>query len=160
MSNQAMTWAFAYEAPSSTCKLVLLPLANYADENGECFPSVQRIVQQTGLSERAVRNAIAKLIDVGAISKTERRRKDGTQTASRYTLNMQGAPDAVCTVNRVHDVPVQGAPRAPLTSFEPSLEPSLEASLRRSPPIRCRRRRRTGPPPVQGPKTTGPAPAG
>ena len=145
MSVQCIAQAFAYDAPSPTTKLVLLALANYADENAQCFPPVKRIVAETGLSERAVRNAIKALIDAGAVVKEQRRRKDGTQTSDLFTLfpkpssqtarraGSQTAPDAACEPNRLHDVPVQTAPGAPLTTFEPSLEPSLAAVVTREP---------------------------
>lgn len=124
MSVQCISAAFAYEAPSPTCKLVLLALANYADENRQCFPPVKRIAKETGLSERAVRNAIKSLMDCGAIEKQERRRANGTQTSDLFTLTLQAASNAVCASDRLHDVPQQTAPRAPLTTLEPSLEPS------------------------------------
>ena len=144
MSVQCIAMAFAYPAPSPTTKLVLLALANYADENAQCFPPVKRIVAETGLSDRAVRNAIQLLISVRAIEKATRRRKNGTQTSDLFTLFPNGgegrtapraggrrcrteqtAPDAGCDDDRLHEVPVQTAPRATLTTFEPSLEPSL-----------------------------------
>lgn len=152
MSVQCIAKAFAYEAPSPTTKLVLLALANYADENAQCFPPVKRIVAETGLSDRAVRNAIQLLISVRAIVKATRRRKNGTQTSDLFTLfpdggetqtapraggrrcrSEQTAPDAVCDDDRLHDVPVQTAPRATPTTFEPSLEPSLAAVDARAP---------------------------
>lgn len=145
MSVQCISRAIAYDAPSPTAKLVLLILANYADENGQCFPPVKRIVADTGLSERGVRGAIKALMDCGAVSKAARRRKDGTQTSDLFTLfhgakeqtapraPSQPAPDAACDDDSLHHVPVQPAPRAPLTSFEPSLEPSLAAVVVREP---------------------------
>ena len=152
MSVQCISMAFAFEAPSPTTKLVLLALANYADENAQCFPPVKRIVAETGLSDRAVRNAIQLLISVRAIEKATRRRKNGTQTSDLFTLfpdggetqtapraggrrcrSVQAAPDAVCDADRLHDVPVQTAPRATLTTFEPSLEPSLAVVDARAP---------------------------
>lgn len=134
MSVQSISAAFAYSAPSPTAKLVLLALANYADENDQCFPSVRRISSETGLSERAVRNAIKALTDCRAVTKEARRRRDGTQTTDLFTLNIQAAPNAVSQAapgavsapDRLHDVPQQTAPRAPLTTFEPPLEPSLK----------------------------------
>lgn len=144
MSVQCIAMAFAFDAPSPTTKLVLLALANYADENAQCFPPVKKIVAETGLSDRAVRNAIQSLIAVRAIEKATRRRKNGTQTSDLFTLfpdgghnqtarraggtkcrNEQTAPDAAGDADRLHEVPVQTAPDAGLTTFEPSLEPSL-----------------------------------
>ena len=52
MSVQCIAMAFAFDAPSPTTKLVLLALANYADENAQCVPPVKKIVAETGLSDR------------------------------------------------------------------------------------------------------------
>lgn len=131
MSVHAMSAAWRLTTPSPTCKLVLLALANYADEENKCFPSVKKIATETGLSDRAVRNSIKQLIEAGVVEKAERRRANGTQTSDEFRLCFQPArdavcqtaPDAACDANRLHVVPVQTAPRAGLTTLEPSLEP-------------------------------------
>lgn len=132
MSVQAITAAFAFEAPSPNAKLVLLALANYADEEGICYPSVKKLVELTGLSERAVRYALQALVDAGAMDREQRRRADGTRTSDRYTLHIPAAngaaseqealPAASKPIKRqiLHK---QAARGAGLTSFEPSVEP-------------------------------------
>ena len=127
MSIHAVSAAFKHDCPSPTAKLVLLALANYADADGLAYPSVKKIVSETGLSERAVRSALKVLVEAGAIEIEARRRGDGTQKSSEYRLTLQTAPAAPSEADRVHEVPVQTAPAAPLTTFEPSPEPSLKA---------------------------------
>lgn len=132
MSVHAISAALRCATPSPTCKLVLIALANYADEENRCFPSVKKLVAETQLSDRAIRNAIRQLIEAGLVEKTERRRANGTQTSDEFRLCFQTArgavsqpaPDAVCEPDRLHVVPVQTARRAGPTTFEPSLEPS------------------------------------
>lgn len=137
MSVQAITAAFAYEAPSSNAKLVLLALANYADEDGICYPSVKRLVAMTGLSERAVRYALQALVDGGAIDREQRRRENGTRTSDEYRLHIPAAQVAASQAARPaasqaarpaasdkrHVVRQQAARGAGLTTLEPSVEP-------------------------------------
>lgn len=80
MSVQVMAWALEFQdlpldarsgRPSSTCKLVLLALANHADRNGaDCYPSVETICWYTGLSERMVQYCLRTLEEHGTIRKT------------------------------------------------------------------------------------------
>ena len=50
MSVRAMAWAFEQRVGSPMAKLVLLKLADHADENGECFPSIGRIAADTEMN--------------------------------------------------------------------------------------------------------------
>jgi len=48
--------------PSSSCKFVLVGLANHAGPDGTCaFPSVRTLIRCTGLSERTVRTCLGRL---------------------------------------------------------------------------------------------------
>jgi hypothetical protein len=58
MSNCALSWAWA-QSVSSTEKLVLLCLADHADQAGRCWPSLTRIQERTGLA----RSTVAKVLD-------------------------------------------------------------------------------------------------
>lgn len=59
----------ALEVPcSSTDKLVLLVLANYANDEGiNCWPSTATLQRQTGLSERAIRSSFRRLEQRGVL---------------------------------------------------------------------------------------------
>lgn len=69
MSVQAMSWAIKQQiATDASSRHVLLLLSNYADAEGEdAFPSVKRLCQDTGLSERTVRDRLGKLSSLGLI---------------------------------------------------------------------------------------------
>jgi hypothetical protein len=58
---------WAVELPT-TAKIVLLALAKHSGSNGRAFPSNARLRQLTGLSERAVRDAIRTLAQTGHIT--------------------------------------------------------------------------------------------
>ncbi|MGA0540713.1 helix-turn-helix domain-containing protein [Neotabrizicola sp. VNH66] len=50
-----------------TERLIMLALADHADDEGRCYPSIQRLSQRTGLSERAVQINTRKLVEQGYI---------------------------------------------------------------------------------------------
>jgi len=74
MSFVATVWAWKTGAKGLD-KLVLLNLANRCDEIGRTWPSVERIAQDCGISERAARNALAELVSLGLIKVERRQRK-------------------------------------------------------------------------------------
>lgn len=87
MSFQAMAWAATVRTGSPTEKLVLWALANVADDVGECFPSQQRIANDTELSKRSVLRAMKALEDKGLITRQARHRKtDGTRSSDLIHL--------------------------------------------------------------------------
>lgn len=137
MSIAAISWAKSQKTGSPTAKLVLLAIAGYADDDGLSWPSQAALMEDTELSERAVRNALALLEGAGFLTRAIRRRADQTRRSDEIRLNMrrQPASDAGSETNRHHVpeqpafgaginrhvVPNQPARRAPLTTFEPSL---------------------------------------
>lgn len=97
MSNEALTWAFRQDLPL-TQKFVLVALADYADERGECFPNHERTAQRTGTSVSTVKRAIRALADADYLSTSHQYRDDGRFRANRYHLNVG------------HEVPGQSDP--------------------------------------------------
>lgn len=70
MSIQAVGWVLDHEdRTSGVTRLVLIALANYADEAGESYPGVPRIAANCRCSERAVQYAIGQLIELGIIER-------------------------------------------------------------------------------------------
>lgn len=85
MSNEAINWAFRQKVPS-TEKFVLVVLADYADEEGSCFPGQKRIAEKVGGSERTVRRSLKSLEARGLIRRERRSRGDGSRSSDRYVL--------------------------------------------------------------------------
>tara|TARA_R110000751_G_scaffold307640_1_gene430303 strand:- start:4268 stop:4981 length:714 start_codon:yes stop_codon:yes gene_type:complete len=84
---------------------VLLVLANYADQDGVCWPSVATIARKTRLSERGVQKALRVLEGEGLIAAQPDRRVLGRGSSIRYRLQLRkGAPDSPITAERVNDV--------------------------------------------------------
>ncbi len=98
MSVYAITWAKKQVIPSSTAKLVLLCLADYADEHGCCWPSQRTLAVDASLCERTVRRQLNYLEKAGVLSRRKRTRPDGTRASdvcylalTNITLNDQPA---------------------------------------------------------------------
>lgn len=109
MSIALMTVAWALEI-GSTDKLVLLALADNANDAGVCWPSMATIARKCGLSERAARVAMRRLEAGGHVSSTDR-----TGTSRLYTVH----PGTSCPPARRaprQDMPVTPAPAAPKPS--------------------------------------------
>ncbi|WP_163375053.1 helix-turn-helix domain-containing protein [Enterobacter hormaechei] len=68
-------------------KLVIMArLADYSNDDGVCYPSVETICRQLGLGESTVRTAIAELESAGWLRR-ESRRKGNRNTSNLYHLN-------------------------------------------------------------------------
>lgn len=87
MSFQAMTWAMAQTPGNYTEKYILLIVANYANDNGQCWPSNATLARQTMCSETTVKTALRSLAAQELISITPRI-QDGQQLSNMITLHM------------------------------------------------------------------------
>ncbi|OBX06204.1 helix-turn-helix domain-containing protein [Gallibacterium genomosp. 3] len=73
-------------------KLVLLKLADNANDDGICFPSYQYIADVCEISKASARTHIEALIQMGFISKKARKNKDGS-SSNLYVLHLdKGVP--------------------------------------------------------------------
>ena len=86
MSVQAITWALDYAAGSVTEKVILLVLANYANEYGISWPSQKTLADQTALGERTVRRVLADMDTRGVIRRIPRRRGNGSRQSDMILL--------------------------------------------------------------------------
>lgn len=74
MSIDAMRWAWSAEVQKSTERLVLLSLADRADEQNKCYPSMERVAKDTLLDIKTVKKVISDLIEKGFILDTGERK--------------------------------------------------------------------------------------
>ena len=72
MSVEAMTWAWSQTVGDAGAKAVLVALANFADEDGRCWPGVARLAHMTDQGERTVRRHLAALIEGSFIRREPR----------------------------------------------------------------------------------------
>lgn len=81
MSLDATVWAWKQKV-TSTQKLVLLSLADRAGENHDCWPSIERLVNNTGLNRKTVIKVIKEMVELGLIHS----QKKAFGRSNTYTL--------------------------------------------------------------------------
>jgi DNA-binding transcriptional ArsR family regulator len=89
MSLDALKWAWEQDCPNPTAKLVLMALADHANSDGECWPSMKRVAELTGVSTRQVSNHIVALEQLGYVTKGDRRRWQGQLRGWDYRVNLR-----------------------------------------------------------------------
>ena len=87
MSRHATEWAWKTNPGSSSLKLILLSMADRADEYNLCYPSIERLVTDTSLNKKTVQAGLISLIALGLISDTGER-KGATRRVRVFSLNI------------------------------------------------------------------------
>ncbi|HCN4559828.1 TPA: helix-turn-helix domain-containing protein [Escherichia coli] len=87
MSRHATDWAWETDPGSSPLKLILLSMANRADEYNLCYPSIERLVKDTCLNKKTVQAGLISLMKMGLISDTGER-KGATKRVRVFSLNI------------------------------------------------------------------------
>jgi len=147
VSIKVTNWVWARSESRNGARLVMLALADRADDNGLAWPSVDDLAERTRLTPRAVRKCVGELVSLGELEvengggrhRSNRYRiipkpgtldrvtdgKPGTldRVSARETLNSatQTLNFETETLNSATRNPVQSSP-------EPSVEPSREPS--------------------------------
>lgn len=85
VSIAAMNWAWQLKL-KPTLKFVLMALADAADDDGYCWPSVPTLARKTCMDERSVQRLLKKLKDNGLVQVQARFRNDGSPTSNGYRL--------------------------------------------------------------------------
>ncbi|EPR0173920.1 DnaT-like ssDNA-binding domain-containing protein [Escherichia coli] len=87
MSRHATDWAWETDPGSSSLKLILLSMADRADEYNLCYPSIERLVKDTCLNKKTVQAGLISLMKMGLISDTGER-KGATKRVRVFSLNI------------------------------------------------------------------------
>lgn len=131
-----MAKAMQLKVGNPSRKLVLIKLADNANDKGECFPSYQHVADQCEISRRSVINHIDALCEQGLVRKVYRSGEKGN-SSNVYILNLDGAkisppseksaPEVVKQFHQPSEIsaPPPSENSAPRTShsFEPVNEP-------------------------------------
>jgi hypothetical protein len=130
MSIRTMTWAWSVALPP-TSKLVLMALADIADDRGVCWPSHPTLAAKCSLTDRTVRRILVLLQAHQLVVVEPRFKPTGSQTSNRYWLAVDTPPDKLSRGTRTAVLegdghPCPGAPDTVVlrTTTEPSIEPS------------------------------------
>uniref|UniRef100_A0A3B0MMK9 Helix-turn-helix domain-containing protein n=1 Tax=Arsenophonus endosymbiont of Trialeurodes vaporariorum TaxID=235567 RepID=A0A3B0MMK9_9GAMM len=89
MSMALMVQAMKMKVGSTARKLVLLKLADNANDKGECFPSYQHIAEQCEMSRKTAIGHIDALCEMGLVKKMHRGVEKGN-SSNIYKLNLAG----------------------------------------------------------------------
>ena len=86
MSLEAITWAFRQQLTPSE-KLVLLTIADFADDQNKCWPNQTTLSKRTGLSRQTINKKLATLEKEGLIKREAR-----WHTSNMTHLNIDETP--------------------------------------------------------------------
>lgn len=127
---------------SPTSKLILIKLADNANEKGECWPSLKNISEQCEVSQKTVVEHIKKLEKLGFVEKTNRFNKNG-KTSNLYKLNIQEFQSKPCEESSTTHVknrkepceessttPYEDISHESVSSFNQSIEPVSQERLK------------------------------
>ncbi|WP_312595917.1 helix-turn-helix domain-containing protein [Stutzerimonas nitrititolerans] len=140
MSIKAMNWAWEQKFPPSS-KLILMSLADAADDTGECWPRVRIIAEKCCTSERTVQRVLKEFEKSGVLMVSQRFRADGAQTSNSYRLSLFTPPDNLSPPSRsshpggdMGDTPgvtklCQGGGDMAVSPLEPPTEPKKKPPL-------------------------------
>ena len=126
MSIDAIRWAWTVQGLRPAQKLILLSLADRADERHMCWPSLPRLSLDTGLDERTITLSMRKMCDAGIISRVETPGKG-------YVYTLLG-------VSGREDTPLknEGAKMTPIKNDPPQKCSTPPPFLQNDPPQKCR----------------------
>ena len=88
MSVEAITWALAQKLDRSSSKFVLVAMANYANADMTCWPSIKSLSDATCQDRKTVLENIKRLKELGLITALEES-KGKTNQVPVYALNTQ-----------------------------------------------------------------------
>lgn len=90
MSVKLMTRVWDRTDLSQSETLVMLALADHADESGECWPSMARVAEKARVQRRAAQRIVQKLEAMGLLTVE---RSVGRSNTNRFTLHVEPLPE-------------------------------------------------------------------
>ena len=121
-----MTNVWEHQGINATQKLVLLALADWANDEGLCWPSINRLAVKTGISGRSVQRLIRQLEDLNLV-----RREEVTGKGNRYWLSIPATEchprhNVTPPLTEVHPTPDTVSPNSSYTHQDTSNDMSSE----------------------------------
>ncbi|EOG5361661.1 helix-turn-helix domain-containing protein [Proteus mirabilis] len=111
MSRAATDWAWSLDLKAPQ-KILILSLADRADEYHCCYPSIQRLVKDTGLDKKTISKWINLMIEDGLISDTGER-KGPTKRVRVLRLNIDAEYTQKRDDTEKGNIPKNGSLNAP-----------------------------------------------
>lgn len=136
---EAQVWARRQRLGGDVAaKIILMILADYADEWGTCYPGVDRIAEEAELSKSTVLRRLKALAEAGLVTVERRANERGHRTSNRYVLEIEVTVTAeqwnavvqrvVARVAEPLDE-VQGVNVTPGSQAPPKCQPEREAKV-------------------------------
>lgn len=125
MSIAVMSWVWSNSKTKGSARLVLLALADNANDDGVCWPSIATVAKKANLERRYVIDILKQLENDGEI-KVERRRNGKLNKSNVYMVVMPASLPSVpgiTTPSEAGDTRVV-MPASPEPSMNQHLEPS------------------------------------
>jgi len=131
-----MAAVWPLQGMSAAQKAVLVSLADQANDDGVCWPAVDKIAMRTCLSERSVQEALRWLQTTGAVFRQYRENTSSLYTVSPQNYNPSAAPEKRIREKKGTGAdsapPADGAPGA--NSAPPPANGTPDPRKRRTPP--------------------------
>jgi DNA-binding MarR family transcriptional regulator len=86
MSISVSAWAWEQMCGSPAQKLVLIKLADSANDDGVCWPSLRTLERDLGMSKSAVDRNVKKLVEASLLTVEVRKHSDGRRRSNLYRL--------------------------------------------------------------------------
>jgi len=136
-----MNWAWEQNLPPGS-KLILMALADNADDQGYCWPKIKTTAAKCGVSERTAQRTIKDLLDGGLLKVSARFNTLGGQVSNGYTLemyppdNLSPSPALTQEGGDSCDTPgvtqlCRGGSDTAMSPLQPPYEPKKESSQTR-----------------------------
>ncbi|QRX82232.1 helix-turn-helix domain-containing protein [Glaciimonas sp. PAMC28666] len=132
MSVEAITWALNLKVERSTAKFVLVAMANCANNDMVCWPSVQYLSAATCQDRKTVQENIRRLKQAGFIAATDVRKGRTGQVIVYQLKNPENGPVKEAQKRDVNDPnrPGNGPVDEPYSGNDPENGPVKEAQKR------------------------------
>ena len=135
MSRAATDWAWSLELKAPQ-KLLALSLADRADESHCCYPSIQRLVKDTGMDRKTIGKWINQMIEDGLISDTGERKGRTKQVrvlqlniTTEETQKRNSTKNGTGTKFGHETIPNLDTKRSQIWDTESVIEPNTETTL-------------------------------
>jgi len=128
MSMLLTAQAMKLKVGNPTRKLVLLKLADNANDKGECFPSYQHIADHCEVSRRSVISHIDALIKMGLVEKKLRKNQDGS-SSNLYILHLEKGSENISPPSEQISPPSENGSLPPSENISPITNHSINQSI-------------------------------
>lgn len=115
MSIKLMSAVWERDDLTSTQKLVLLALADWANDEGLCWPSIDRVALKASLTSRGVQKTIRALEEMQFLRKEEIKGRGNKYWVSMPTNDVHPRTTFTPPVSQVHPSPEPRSPNTPYT---------------------------------------------